>query len=97
VIVGEPDLTIRDLLDHLDGKFAERSPEMNKLFTEHDQDYHPSLKEDGQVDFSGIKGLAWRDGGKFVLNFPRPFIKNLDDMPIPMHELLHCSATVALD
>ncbi|GAB4579934.1 MAG: radical SAM protein [Anaerolineales bacterium] len=88
VLVGEPDLTIRDLLDHLENKFDQRSPEILKLFNEHDPLYKPSLREDGTVDLQGIKGLAWRNGEEIVVNFPRPFIKNLDDMPIPMHELL---------
>jgi len=35
-----------------------------------------------------IKGLAWRNCGTIEINMPRPFIQNLDDMPIPMHELL---------
>ena len=88
VLVGEPDLTIRDLLDHLEGKFDQRSPELVKLFDEHDPLYKPSLREDGSVDFYGIKGLAWRNGSEIMVNFPRPFIKDLNDMPIPMHELL---------
>lgn len=88
VLVGEPDLTIRDLMDHLDNKFDQRSPEIQKLFADHDPLYKPSLKEDGSVDMNGIKGLAWRNGDEVVVNFPRPFIKDLDDMPIPMHELL---------
>ncbi len=88
VLVGEPDLTIRDLLDHLENKFSERSPEILKLFSEHDPLYKPALREDGSVDMYGIKGLAWRDNNEIVVNFPRPFIKDLNDMPIPMHELL---------
>jgi radical SAM superfamily enzyme YgiQ (UPF0313 family) len=36
----------------------------------------------------GIKGLAWRKGDEIVVNLPRPFIQELDDMPMPMHELL---------
>ena len=36
----------------------------------------------------GIKGLAWRNGEEIVVNFPRPFLADLDDMPVPMHELL---------
>ncbi|NUM44777.1 MAG: radical SAM protein [Anaerolineales bacterium] len=88
VLVGEPDLTIRDLMDHLEGKFDQRSPEILKLFSDHDPLYKPSLREDGSVDMFGIKGLAWRNGEEIVVNFPRPFIKDLNDMPIPMHELL---------
>jgi anaerobic magnesium-protoporphyrin IX monomethyl ester cyclase len=87
-LVGEPDLTIRDLLDHLENRFDERSPEINLLFEKHDSQYKPAIKEDGTVDLHGIKGLAWRDGEEIVINFPRPFIADMDDLPIPMHELL---------
>jgi anaerobic magnesium-protoporphyrin IX monomethyl ester cyclase len=87
-LVGEPDLTIRDLLDHLEGKLDRRPPEIKKLFDEHDPLYQPALNEDGSVDMHAIKGLAWRDGGQIVVNFPRPFVQDLDDMPMPMHELL---------
>jgi hypothetical protein len=31
-LVGEPDLTIRDLLDHLENKIEQRSPEVQKIF-----------------------------------------------------------------
>ncbi len=88
VLVGEPDLTIRDLLDHLDGKIDQRSPEIQMLFDHHDSAYKPAIKEDGSVDMYGIKGLAWRNGDEIVVNFPRPFIADLDEMPMPMHELL---------
>ena len=88
VLVGEPDLTIRDLLDHLEGKFDQRSPEIRRLFESHDPGYKPALKEDGSPDMHGIKGLAWRDGDEIVVNFPRPFIKDLDELPIPLHDLL---------
>jgi anaerobic magnesium-protoporphyrin IX monomethyl ester cyclase len=87
-LVGEPDLTIRDLLDHLEGKLDRRPPEIKKLFDKHDPLYQPALHEDGSVDMHAIKGLAWRDGGQIVVNFPRPFVQDLDDMPLPMHELL---------
>ena len=87
-LVGEPDLTIRDLLDHLEGRIDQRSPEIVKIFQEHDPNYKPSFDEDGNVNMHGIKGIAWRKGDEIFLNFPRPFVASLDDMPIPMHELL---------
>jgi len=87
-LVGEPDLTIRDLLDHLEGKIEERSPEIEKMFNKHDPLYKPSLNADGSVNMHGIKGIAWRKGDEILLNFPRSFIADLDDMPVPMHELL---------
>ena len=88
VLVGEPDLTIRDLLDHLEGRFDERPDSIRNLFEKHDPQYKPAIREDGSVDMHGIKGLAWRKGDEIMINFPRPFISDLDDMPIPMHELL---------
>jgi radical SAM superfamily enzyme YgiQ (UPF0313 family) len=88
VLVGEPDLTIRDLLDNLENKINLRNPEIQEMFATHDPDYKPAVKEDGSVDMYAIKGLAWRNGNEIVVNFPRPFIKSLDQLPIPMHELL---------
>lgn len=87
-LVGEPDLTIRDLLDHLEGKFDERTPEINRMFEKHDPSYKPSINEDGNVNMHGIKGIAWRKKDEIILNFPRPFVADLDDMPVPLHELL---------
>jgi anaerobic magnesium-protoporphyrin IX monomethyl ester cyclase len=88
VLVGEPDLTIRDLLDHLEKKFDQRSPEVQNLFAKHDPAYKPSLREDGSVDFSGIKGLGWRRGDEIVVNPQRPYIQDINDLPIPLHHLL---------
>ncbi len=88
VLVGEPDLTLRDLVDHLENRIAERPPEIVRLFDEHDPSYKPSFNEDGSVNMWGIKGLCWRNEGEIILNFQRPFIKSLDDLPMPMHELL---------
>ena len=88
ILLGEPDLTIRDLLDHLEGKVEQRPENIQKLFTDHDPLYAPSFNEDGSVDMDGIKGLVWRMGDEVVMNETRPFIANLDDMPLPMHHLL---------
>jgi len=88
VLVGEPDLTIRDLLDHLENKFEQRDAHMNKIFAEHDPTYRPSLTIDGRVEMAGIKGVAWRRGEEIVVNATRPFIKSLDDLPMPLHEHL---------
>ena len=88
VFVGEPDLTLRDLLDHMEKKLDQRSPEIKELFARHDPTYKPAINEEGCIDMGGIKGLVWRKDGEIRMNFPRPFIADLDDMPIPMHELL---------
>ncbi len=88
VLVGEPDLTIRDLLDHLENRIDERSPEITHIFEKHDPLYKPAINEDGTVDMHGIKGVAWRKGEALVVNFTRPFISDLNDLPIPLHDML---------
>jgi radical SAM superfamily enzyme YgiQ (UPF0313 family) len=88
VLVGEPDLTIRDLLDHLENRFDQRDAHMNKIFAEHDPTYRPSFTIDGRLEMAGIKGVAWRNGEEIVVNATRPFIKSLDDLPMPLHEHL---------
>jgi anaerobic magnesium-protoporphyrin IX monomethyl ester cyclase len=87
-LVGEPDLTIRDLLDNLENRMNERPENIVKLFDKHDITYQPARDADGKLDMYKIKGLAWRNGDQVVVNMPRPFIADLDDLPIPMHELL---------
>ena len=88
IFVGEPDLTLRDLLDHLEGKIDERPPEIVKLFEEHDADYKPAINGDGEVDLAKIRGIGYRQNGHIEVNLPRNFIKDLDALPIPKHELL---------
>jgi radical SAM superfamily enzyme YgiQ (UPF0313 family) len=61
---------------------------IEKLFNDHDPEYKPAVRDDGTVDMTSIKGLAWRKGNEITVNSPRPFIKDLDDLPMPLHELL---------
>jgi radical SAM superfamily enzyme YgiQ (UPF0313 family) len=88
VLVGEPDLTLRDLVDHLEGNTHSRPAMILSLFERHDSSYGPSVDEDGQAELGGVKGLAWRRADEIVLNLPRPFIQDLDELPMPMHERL---------
>lgn len=85
VLVGEPDLTIRDLIDHLEKKIEERPDNIKRMF-EKEQGYRVAF-DDGKFNPDIIRGLAWRKNGEVKLNPPRPFI-DLDDLPIPMHHLL---------
>lgn len=85
-LLGEPDLTLRDLIDHLEGKLGDRPPTIQKLFRKHDPSYQPSVWEGSIVDLKGIKGLAWRQGDNVVVNSPRPLISDLDDLPLPVYE-----------
>lgn len=88
ILLGEPDLTIRDLMDVMEGKVDQRPANIQKMFDNHDPMYEPALNEDGSVIMEKIKGLVWRDGEEIIVNMTRPFIPSLDDMPLPMHELL---------
>lgn len=87
VLFGEPDLTIRDLIDHLEGKIDARPPEIKALF-EKQPGYQPALDQNGIADLQRLPGIAWRKGDEIILNQPRPFINDLDDLPIPLHHLL---------
>ena len=53
-LVGEPDLTLRDLIDHLEGKVGERPEAIERMLVKSDAGYEPSLKADGSVELSGI-------------------------------------------
>ncbi len=108
VLVGEPELTLRELVDiceREDGRagesertgewenvtpeFAER---LHRLFIRTDPEWRPARPPEGGSAFSQIKGLAWRDGAEIVINPPRPFIADLDDLPLPRHDLLPLKA-----
>lgn len=43
-------------------------------------------------DFSGIEGIAFRDGGKVTLNSDRPYETDLDRIPFPARHLLSMSS-----
>ena len=86
VLYGEPDLTIRDLLDHLDGKINQRPPDIQHMFEKEPGD-KPTIAT-GNVNLHNVSGIVWRDGDKIVKNVSRPFITDLNDLPIPAHELL---------
>ena len=39
-------------------------------------------------DFRSIRGLAWRSQGEIIINPDRPFIPDLNELPLPRHDLL---------
>ncbi len=83
VLRGEPELILLDLVDLHEGRFEDRPPEIAKLFDDHDAHYVPPNA------LAAIKGLAYRTpGGEIAVNDDRPFIRDLDDLPIPLHHLL---------
>jgi len=139
VLRGEPEMTLRELIDtleHAKGRWqiGEGSklidPQkgstlvghefMWKMWSESDPTWQPAWADDEKnlgverdsgstqnktdtttspgecsgfflppaYQLSRIKGLGWRNGCELMINRERPFIKNLDDLPIPMHQLL---------
>jgi radical SAM superfamily enzyme YgiQ (UPF0313 family) len=104
---GEPELTLRELVDALEWVETERpeldgssqqwwpkvkqafSDRLHKLFTEADPDWRPAWQAPaGPQTLSRIKGLVWRRDGEVIVNPPRPFIRHLDTLPLPRHDLL---------
>jgi anaerobic magnesium-protoporphyrin IX monomethyl ester cyclase len=84
VLRGEPEMTLRELLDTLEG----RSPSDPRVATmlEETRMNVPTLERSNVL--THIAGLAWRHQGEIVINPDRPFIRSLDDLPMPRHELL---------
>jgi len=95
VLRGEPELTLRELVDALNGNHAERPDWLVQLFEEADplrSEQHgiPTGAQAGP-DADGlpaIKGLVWRDRGEIQVNPDRPFIPDLDKLPLPLYGLL---------
>jgi len=46
------------------------------------------FSEQGTACFGEIKGLAYKDGARVVINEKRPYIQNLDELPFPARHLL---------
>ncbi len=102
ILRGEPEMTLRELLDTFEGK-TPSDPRVAKMLAETQYGIEDSrLKnEDTKAlqqqasdpqsaicNLQSIAGLAWRDEGEIVINPDRPFIPSLDDLPMPLHHLL---------
>lgn len=72
ILHGEPELTLRELVDTLEAHAGCQSPNLRSSIS----------------NLQSIKGLVWRDSDDIVINASRPFIANLDDLPLPRHDLL---------
>lgn len=96
ILRGEPEMTLRELLDKLEGK-TPSNPKVAKMLAETSrtqtrrvgtQEVVDSFAVTDESPYSSILGLAWRKGDEIIINPDRPFIPNLDDLPIPRHEML---------
>jgi anaerobic magnesium-protoporphyrin IX monomethyl ester cyclase len=123
VLRGEPEATLRELIDtvetargrwtiqengHLLNLEKQAEPEaharMWKIWTDANDNWTPAWSSPGEVktcdetprefcfppdhQLEAIKGLGWRKQGAIVINPDRPYIRSLDDLPIPLHHLL---------
>jgi radical SAM superfamily enzyme YgiQ (UPF0313 family) len=87
VLRGEPELTLVALIDALENMPSEGNN--LKMLQEHDPAWQPMpLDLPAHEKLARIRGLVWRRGDEIVMNLDRPFVKSLDDLPIPMHHLL---------
>ncbi len=73
-----------------DGRQADAEGRLDKLCRDADATWIPAWSIDGgrATRLAAIKGLVWRRGDEVVVNADRPFIRNLDDLPLPLHHLL---------
>jgi radical SAM superfamily enzyme YgiQ (UPF0313 family) len=116
VLRGEPELTLRELIDTLEAaKPKAQSPKpksqtpnpkpkgwwpevepvfqkrLHELFTKSDPNWQPAWLQhptSSIQQLAAVKGLVWRHGSETVVNPDRPFIRDLDDLPLPRHDLL---------
>ncbi|MBL8154842.1 MAG: radical SAM protein [Anaerolineae bacterium] len=88
---GEPEVTLREVVDTITGQI-EFGEETLKLYKSCHEDWEPKVAEklpnSDHYDLTHVKGLVWRRGQDIVRNPDRNFIPNLDDLPLPMHHLL---------
>lgn len=95
VLRGEPELTLRELLDtlehdstHQPARNADLAANLDTLYTTTDPDWRPAWELTPDSPLASVKGLVWRDRAEIRINADRPFIRNLDDLPLPLHYLL---------
>jgi anaerobic magnesium-protoporphyrin IX monomethyl ester cyclase len=95
VLRGEPELTLRELVDVLEGRETSRPDWLVHLFKDTDplwQARPVGSATDAPPNLSAIKGLVWREAGEYHQNPDRPFLPSLDALPVPNYDLLPLSA-----
>jgi anaerobic magnesium-protoporphyrin IX monomethyl ester cyclase len=104
VLRGEPELTLRELVDTLDagadGAGGPTEPwsalphafgeRVQRLFSTSDPGWTHATSNGRSIaeQLGSIKGLVWRNGQDLTLNPDRPYICHLDDLPLPRHDML---------
>jgi radical SAM superfamily enzyme YgiQ (UPF0313 family) len=118
VLRGEPELSLRELMDVIqvangrfklagdgltnqEGQPMDASGLLRKMMADADSTWKPAWTVDVQgspvsnapigtshAQLAAIKGLVWRRGDEIAVNPDRPFVRDLNDLPIPLHHLL---------
>jgi radical SAM superfamily enzyme YgiQ (UPF0313 family) len=83
VLRGEPELTFRELIDTLADADSGSPMWVVALMKQSDVFWTPP-----NGDRSKIKGLVWRQDQEVQINPDRPFVANLNDLPLPRYALL---------
>jgi len=78
IMRGEPEETFRELIDALESLRAQSG----------DVQVSAPCWANGSGALAQVQGIAYRANGKVVINQDRPFIEDLDTLPVPRHELL---------
>ncbi|NLT73295.1 MAG: radical SAM protein [Chloroflexi bacterium] len=97
-LVGEPELTLRELVDalcpdeadHLRAVAPDTGAALEGLLVASDAGWRPVTQRGTSTEerLATIPGLAWRRNGQPALNAPRALIEDLDALPLPRHDLL---------
>ena len=106
VLRGEPELTLRELIDTLEvergrwrvadsGDLVDAATDavpqlhgqMLTMWRAADPGWRPAWTQP-EAALAAIKGLGWRRAGEITVNADRPFLRSLDDLPMPQHHLL---------
>jgi len=90
VLRGEPELTFREVIDTFEGRQHDLPAWVENLLRKTDNTWMPApVVADGKpADLSTVRGLVWRRHGEIVMNPDRPFIPDLNDLPVPLYHLL---------
>jgi len=84
VLHGEPELTLRELLDVSERR--EMPERLQALMCAADPEWR--MAATASPGLETVKGLVWRRQGEIAVNPPRPYIPDLDALPSPLHHLL---------
>ena len=89
VLRGEPELTLREVVDVSEGRQLEQPSWVQDMFRKADAAWMPiSQGANGEPGWSEIKGLVWREGDQVRINPDRAFVADLNDLPLPHYGLL---------